>query len=393
MMLTRCPYCGTTFRVTPDQLKVRQGQVRCGQCRRVFDALRGLAENAAKPAPAPHQPEPIRNTGLSWSFVQPAPPGTDASSHEPVTISGFDFVPTREPEPVPEPAAEAPTGFDPVTEAAPEAGFERIAAAAPKSPVEPEPPVEEIAFDGPIEEITIEAPPEPFDEPEPAIEWDDSRGPETQPQPEPQPEPQMEQGIRPEPAPEARLEPDPEPRFEPFLFDAGPPTILELHDEAPPTGRSWPWVLASLLGLVLLAGQMLLHFRTDLIAASPGARPAFATACELLGCRIELPHKIDLIGIESSDLAPDQQQPGTLHLATTLRNRAPYAQNWPHLEITLTDAQERPLLRRSLAPAEYLSAQSPLADGFPPRSEQPVQLTLTAADVPAVGYRLYVFYP
>ena len=26
-MLTRCPSCGTTFRVTPDQLKVRQGQV------------------------------------------------------------------------------------------------------------------------------------------------------------------------------------------------------------------------------------------------------------------------------------------------------------------------------------------------------------------------------
>ena len=36
--LTRCPGCGTVFRVTAVQLSLREGQVRCGHCRAVFDA-------------------------------------------------------------------------------------------------------------------------------------------------------------------------------------------------------------------------------------------------------------------------------------------------------------------------------------------------------------------
>lgn len=34
---TRCPGCRTVFRVTPEQLALRGGQVRCGHCRAVFD--------------------------------------------------------------------------------------------------------------------------------------------------------------------------------------------------------------------------------------------------------------------------------------------------------------------------------------------------------------------
>jgi predicted Zn finger-like uncharacterized protein len=34
---TRCPGCQTIFRVTPEQLELRGGQVRCGHCRTVFD--------------------------------------------------------------------------------------------------------------------------------------------------------------------------------------------------------------------------------------------------------------------------------------------------------------------------------------------------------------------
>ena len=37
-LITRCPACGTMFKVVSDQLKVSQGWVRCGQCAEVFDA-------------------------------------------------------------------------------------------------------------------------------------------------------------------------------------------------------------------------------------------------------------------------------------------------------------------------------------------------------------------
>src|SRR5215471_12643941 len=36
---TRCPGCHTVFRVTPQQLAMREGQVRCGHCKTVFDGI------------------------------------------------------------------------------------------------------------------------------------------------------------------------------------------------------------------------------------------------------------------------------------------------------------------------------------------------------------------
>jgi predicted Zn finger-like uncharacterized protein len=48
-MVTSCPACTTTFRVTPDQLKQRQGKVRCGKCSGVFDAFKSLATLADEP--------------------------------------------------------------------------------------------------------------------------------------------------------------------------------------------------------------------------------------------------------------------------------------------------------------------------------------------------------
>jgi len=37
-MHTQCPYCRTLFRITPAQLDAAGGRVRCGHCRRIFDA-------------------------------------------------------------------------------------------------------------------------------------------------------------------------------------------------------------------------------------------------------------------------------------------------------------------------------------------------------------------
>jgi len=56
---TRCPTCGTMFRVVADQLKISEGWVRCGHCADVFDATLYLeAWGGAKPAaPASAAPQ------------------------------------------------------------------------------------------------------------------------------------------------------------------------------------------------------------------------------------------------------------------------------------------------------------------------------------------------
>jgi len=42
-LATRCPNCQAVFRVIADQLKLREGLVRCGACGTVFDATADLA--------------------------------------------------------------------------------------------------------------------------------------------------------------------------------------------------------------------------------------------------------------------------------------------------------------------------------------------------------------
>ena len=39
---TRCPSCATLFKVVPDQLRISDGWVRCGQCQEIFDATAHL---------------------------------------------------------------------------------------------------------------------------------------------------------------------------------------------------------------------------------------------------------------------------------------------------------------------------------------------------------------
>jgi predicted Zn finger-like uncharacterized protein len=53
-LATRCPHCNALFRVAADQLKLRGGLVRCGECGQVFDGLATLSyvDDAVLSAPA-----------------------------------------------------------------------------------------------------------------------------------------------------------------------------------------------------------------------------------------------------------------------------------------------------------------------------------------------------
>ena len=42
MLITTCAHCQARFRVTPQQLNARQGQVRCGKCAQVFNGFQVL---------------------------------------------------------------------------------------------------------------------------------------------------------------------------------------------------------------------------------------------------------------------------------------------------------------------------------------------------------------
>jgi hypothetical protein len=149
----------------------------------------------------------------------------------------------------------------------------------------------------------------------------------------------------------------------------------------------WPYLLAAVVLLVTLLAQAAFAWRVDVVRRIPGAVAAY----ELLGVEVPLPRDADLISIESSDLQSEPAR-GLLVLNAQLRNRASFAQEWPLLELTLTDAGDAVVARRVLAAPDYLP---PGADrtAFPPGSEAPVRIWIDAKGPGAGGYRLFVFYP
>ena len=163
--------------------------------------------------------------------------------------------------------------------------------------------------------------------------------------------------------------------------------------ERPRTRRGYGlWILASGI-LVLLLGLQLAYFLHDTIASQiPATRPWFEAGCAHLGCNLSLPKDAALIQIIGSDLQAEPAGPGHLKLKLTLGNRAPYAQAWPVLVLTLTDQKDQPQARRSFAPSEYLADQKLLAAGIPAQSEHLLSLPLEVRNLTLVGYRLEVAY-
>jgi len=262
-MITRCPTCGTAFRVYPEQLDARAGQVRCGQCAAVFDAHAGLVSEPDSLAPADEGAAPARAD--AYARAEPA------------------------------------------------------LAAATSLPLEAE-----MSF--------------------------------------------IQTDIETDAATE---------------FDFGPPP-------RPQRARALRGAGAGLL-VVALAAQLAYAYRGELAALTPATQPALAAMCRALGCTIPLPHRAQLISIESSELAAERGAPGLFTLAAILRNRAEFTQAHPGLELTLTNARDQPIARRVLRPQDYVADRAAREAGLAANSEYGLKVYLDTGDAGATGYRLYAF--
>lgn len=174
--------------------------------------------------------------------------------------------------------------------------------------------------------------------------------------------------------------------------DDEPPIEPEPEPAPSPVLRQAAWTAgATLLSLALLA-QGALVFRSEIVQSSPQMRPFMESLCGALGCELPLPRNAADIAIESSDIQPDAAREAFFTLHATLRNRAEFPQAYPHLEITLTDARDKALVRKVLEPAQWLPADAP-KDAFAAKREVATRISFEAPGVAAAGYRVYVFYP
>jgi predicted Zn finger-like uncharacterized protein len=295
MLITTCTSCGARFRVSPQQLNAKQGQVRCGRCRTVFNGFEALERF------------PDDDTGARLLAAREAAERGSAPIHpvEPLPFEDLPDIETLQPDPLPTQTAPAPQ-------------------------------------------------PAPVEEPAPV--------PST-------------------PARALRTGP----------HVSRPDLVLPPPPRAQPPARAWAFG-AALLALVLGA-EMSYSYRAPLAQRYPVLRPYLESVCAMTGCTVAWSREESMLKLESSDLLEVPGRPSEIALGARIRNLAPVAQEYPHLELTLTDVTGQPAVRRVLRPTDYLGRPTSGVDTIAPGAELSVQLRLETPRLKATGYELLLFYP
>ncbi len=201
---------------------------------------------------------------------------------------------------------------------------------------------------------------------------------------------------------EERLALEPSPQLGLFDPSRRQPEPAPAEQAAPPPFMVQPrprrralWAALSLLAFAALAAQGGYRYRAELAAMIPATRAPLASLCRSLGCQVPLPRRPELMSIDSSELQADGRREGLIALNAVIHNRAGFSQDYPSLEVTLTDDADRPVLRRVLTPSDYLDARGRAlaAQGIGPGSEATLRVLLDTSRTRATGYRLYLFYP
>ena len=385
--VTRCPSCGTRFKVVADQLRISQGWVRCGRCQSVFDAsedLQPLADDAPQAA-AESAPAAVPVAEHDEAVVAEKPPESIAVSEDAVDKgkeTDADAEALDEAHAVQGEASEsghqqdADKGAD--KDADDEAGNDSDEHA--ESDLQAESELNDESGDSEAEttdKVSTEQDATDAGEMTSAdallsTDVDDVRR-----------EVEAEQSSVSE-----------ESESESESADAAldePGFVRQARRKAfwHSTGMRIALLLGSVLAVAGVAGQYAWHQRDALVAQYPQLTPMLQQVCQHAGCELGARREIADVVISGSgfkQLADAQQYQWSL----TLENRSDVPVATPVAELTLTDAQDKPLLRRVVDLRE-LGAPAQLQARQEWSVNVPVQVQELSA--PVSGYRALVFYP
>lgn len=156
--------------------------------------------------------------------------------------------------------------------------------------------------------------------------------------------------------------------------------------------QRWLWAFACLVLVLITCISSIYFLRNEIAIYYPKLKPYLVKACQQISCSIELPKNIELIVIDDSDMQEDAEHSGLVRFSSKLINTGSYLLQYPNLELTLTDVDDKPVLRRIFKPDEYLAADSNIADGFKAGEEVTINLAITTSDIAVAGYRVFVSY-
>jgi predicted Zn finger-like uncharacterized protein len=151
------------------------------------------------------------------------------------------------------------------------------------------------------------------------------------------------------------------------------------------------WLTCACFLALLLPFQVLMQERDRIAAGAPDLKLLLDPLCGVIGCKILPMQMIDAVVIESS--AFSKMQANVYELSFTIKSTALIDIATPSLELTLTDGQDRPLVRRVFSPAELQRSNSDLVTGVEWTGAKTLVLNPSAAEARVAGYRILAFYP
>jgi predicted Zn finger-like uncharacterized protein len=340
-VFTQCSKCETVFKLSAEVLRAASGQVRCGNCGEVFNALARLAEDAnafaidespyelesradsilrapAPPNPAP-QPDPAEEFG---------PPGVEIARLQILDWNESDAVEPSTEDLAPE---DDETSSDPSMEfTLPPGELDRIFVESKKKQAAKAPP--EV-----LEEFEVDIAPVPM---------------------------QVKPVAAP-PLPPEELPPHPEavtastdfdvPDAERFEILSGMEYAQPLHELAQPayTPGLKRWLAAAVVFALLLAFQVVHHNREYLAAHGPFAgllRALYAGA----GAPVPSSANLSAYQLRQWGVSGDPAADGTLRVRASILNGAPQLEAFPLLRVTLANRFGTSIGARDFEASEYL---------------------------------------
>ncbi|HRO58849.1 MAG TPA: DUF3426 domain-containing protein [Burkholderiaceae bacterium] len=387
-LVTTCPHCGTSFRIVADQLKLRGGLVRCGSCLAVFSGLEKMTRvDDAKTGES--RAEPTGTATAAQTGVDSSDPGAAWDDDGP--LPGHSERRTRLPDlPAPEdlpsfgvPASSdgSPRFSESERAAFEQAKLERAIRLRDDRPASHHDADADADADADIdnaggEPVTLAATVDP------SRTGTDAERARTERN-----------------AIDADLD-----AIDPDAIDAdaidaevaiGDEEMAIDYFSADERRRGFLGQHALLklaaVGVLVLAMivQAVLANRDWLAARLPALEPAIAAISAPFGLRIAPPRTIGALSIESFELQTDAASE-LLAVSAIIHNGARHPVRWPSMMLTLTDTQNRVLVRKAIDPADYLSASTDVA--LRPNSERPIRLALEARDIRPAGYSVVLFY-
>lgn len=340
------------FKVVPDQLRISDGWVRCGQCDEVFDANVNLFSE-----PVPTEPE--------------APQAPPIPREPPAQIS-------------PDPEWAASLKF--ASEDVPEAPLIDPASQGTEQPMDAPVAAEEIVL--PVESAPDSAALDDFLSQSPkSLAQTPGTDHETPPLDTPA---TPELGDLAGPAPRftqshSEFSAADEPKQPSFMRGANRALVWQ---------RTSVRVALGLSGFLLLGAllvQVAVQERDRWAAYEPATLPALEALCDVVACTVSPLRNIDAVVIDSSSFT--KVRADVYRLSVALKNNGPVALAPPALELTLTDMQDQSLIRRVLKPQDIGFKSPILAPGAEFAATLPISVKTSGTAERISGYRLLAFYP